>query len=684
MKKRSTEILQKLIRHEQKDYTLQHFAEKYAVSLRTIKNDIKEINEFIKKLNLPLLDIDEAGRILRGDSFDGSHLAACLYNMDIYNYRLSNEERLFYMVVSLLTSDTYTSMQRISDELCVSRATIINDFDELRSFLKAYDVFLLSDAGKGVAIKCQPGAKVRLLTEVFRRISINTKNEGFFQCFILKKLHIRYSFAQVFSYLQTYSRLNDLLLTEEAFYSIAVYTFTLMNMEEEYPWERTGSKPLPAASDTLLQLLQYTASQLGAHLTSRMQEDFLGFADEQDVSMHVRTIDEVELYRVVVDFLNSFQAELGMEFTRDTALLDSLLNHIKSMKDMTDDQFIELPEAHDALIDYKKIYQLVSAHAHILENLLHYKLSDNMKRSIVIHMGVAIIRHDEYADRLSVAIVCPGSMATGKYLEVQIRNYFDFHIAGVFSANEAERLLKDKQLEVAFIISTVKLNTDSYAVLKVNPFLDMKDLLMIQKYSLQHKHSQLHPTSYMRMRFLQQAAEARDHRVISPVIFNKIKEMVLQYAKELEQRQKNAIAQLLDQNYILFADEPLTWQQAIEKTAARLVADQYITEQYMQQCIENVRQYGSYIIISPRVALAHANKKFGVMKDGLSLLVAPQGVTFEDSNTVNLMFCFASTGENEYLELLQDLMRTGRTSSVVENICGYTSVRDVYDELVHM
>ena len=31
-----------------------------------------------------------------------------------------------------------------------------------------------------------------------------------------------------------------------------------------------------------------------------------------------------------------------------------------------------------------------------------------------------------------VAIVCPSSMATGKYLEMQIRNYFDFKICWSF------------------------------------------------------------------------------------------------------------------------------------------------------------------------------------------------------------------------------------------------------------
>ena len=28
-------------------------------------------------------------------------------------------------------------------------------------------------------------------------------------------------------------------------------------------------------------------------------------------------------------------------------------------------------------------------------------------------------------------IVCPGSMATGKYLEAQVKNYFDFRVAAV-------------------------------------------------------------------------------------------------------------------------------------------------------------------------------------------------------------------------------------------------------------
>lgn len=46
-------------------------------------------------------------------------------------------------------------------------------------------------------------------------------------------------------------------------------------------------------------------------------------------------------------------------------------------------------------------------------------------------------------ERLSVAVVCPGSMATGKYLEVQIRNYFDFKIIGVIAASEVCQKLKE-------------------------------------------------------------------------------------------------------------------------------------------------------------------------------------------------------------------------------------------------
>lgn len=685
MKKRSTEIMQSLIYHEQKNYTLAYFAQKYAVSLRTIRNDIKEINAFIEKMNMPLLGIDENKNIIRESGFHCERLASELYNMNVYEYHFSNEERIIYIMISLIVKKHYISMQSISDELCVSRATISNDFEELRSYLTTSGTCLLSDAGKGISLECCIGEKVYLLSEALHRLSIKTKNESFFQHFIFKKLNIHYSFAQLFSCLQKYVRLNNLSITEDAFYIIAIYAFVMFNLEEEYPWERSNEHALLEDRNQLLPMLESAANQLHARLTNLMQSDFLDFVDKHKLSVYIRTVDEVELYKGVINFLLYFNSELDIDLTQDTALINSLLSHIRSMKDITNEEFTELPKSDDTLIDYEKIYALVSKHSDILEKVLHYQLSDNMKRSFVIHIGVSVIRHYSCNNELSVAIVCPGSMATGKYLEMQIRNYFDFKIAGVFSVSDIEYMLKTQQLNVSFIISTVNLSIDSCHVLKVKPFLDMKELLMIQKYAMHcnKSHYDSHK-NYMRMCFLQQVAKARDNKIISPVIFDKIKEMLLQYEQETKHRKQNAIAQYLEEKNISFEPGPIDWHAGIKRAAANLIADGYITEKYCQQCIENVRLYGSYIIIGPDIALAHADKKYGIMKNCLSVLVAPKGITFDDGNMVRLMFVFSNQGENNYFDLIQSLMRVGRTDSTVDNICLHHSSHDVYEELIYV
>lgn len=685
MKRRSMEILQSIIYHEQKDYTLTYFAQKYTVSLRTIRNDIKEINDFIAQANLPILIIEKNKNIILDKGFDCQQLYSKLYNINTYDYHFSNEERIIYIIVSLIVQKHYISMQTISDELCVSRTTISNDFEELRNYLTTSDTCLLSDAGKGIALNCPIGIKVALLSEALHRLNIKTKNESFFQYLIFKKLNINYSFATLFSCLQKYININNLSITEDAFYIITIYIFVMFNLEEGYPWERANSLPIPEDHNKLLPLLEYAAEQLQARCTNQMQRDFLEFIDKHHLSVYIRTVDEIEIYKGVISFLQFFNSEYDIDFTQDTALINSLLSHIKSMKDITNEEFTELPKPDDALIDYKKIYKIVSKHSNILEKVLHYHFTDSMKNSFVIHIGVSIIRHYNSNNDLSVAIVCPGSMATGKYLEMQIRNYFDFKIVGVFSVSDAEYMLKTQQLNVSFIVSTVNLPVSNCHVLKVKSFLDMTDLLMIQKHALQcnklHYNSQ---KNYMRMRFLQQAAQARDNKIISSDIFDKIKEMVLQYEQETEQHNQNVIAQYLDENNIFFSLKPLDWQTGIRIAASKLIADGHITEKYCQQCIENVRLYGSYIIIGPDVALAHADKKFGIIKNCLSMLVAPKGISFDDGHKVRLMFVLANKGDNNYLNLIQSLMRISRTDSIVNNICSQASPHNVYNEVIYV
>lgn len=302
-----------------------------------------------------------------------------------------------------------------------------------------------------------------------------------------------------------------------------------------------------------------------------------------------------------------------------------------------------------------------------------------MKKSIVIHICVSIIRTRSYAKRLSVAVVCPGSMATGKYLEAQIKNYFDFKIIGVIAANEVLHKLKETE-NVDFIISTVPIKTEEYKVLVVRPFLTMEDMNLIQKtaFEYQKKKHMIHGTSQKQM-LMSRMKNIMEDQGLSDALKDKIEKVIQEY--EDETKIKSAIGELLREEFVLKMDSDIDWKTGMHMAAKPLEEAGYIGPEYIETSIEHVEEYGDYIIVGDGIALAHAGKENGVYKDGLSLLVSPKGIVFSDGETkVHLLFCFSSIGEKEYMELLREIVAIGRNKQAMNELLEMNE-QQIYESL---
>ena len=98
-----------------------------------------------------------------------------------------------------------------------------------------------------------------------------------------------------------------------------------------------------------------------------------------------------------------------------------------------------------------------------------------------------------------------------------------------------------------------------------------------------------------------------------------------------------------------------------------------------QEAIEKVEEYGDYIVVSQGVALAHAGKDSGVIQDGLSVLVSKEGICFrKEQHQVNLVFCFASTGEKEYLDLIKEIVAVGKEQKRLKRILKCNTKEEIY------
>ena len=89
MKLRSTEIMQAILRSKENDISAKQFMSRYDISRRTLKNDINEINDFLKTISMEEILITEDGSFKFGGVLDRETVEKNLYQMDMYMYKLS-------------------------------------------------------------------------------------------------------------------------------------------------------------------------------------------------------------------------------------------------------------------------------------------------------------------------------------------------------------------------------------------------------------------------------------------------------------------------------------------------------------------------------------------------------------------------------------------------------------------
>ena len=113
--------------------------------------------------------------------------------------------------------------------------------------------------------------------------------------------------------------------------------------------------------------------------------------------------------------------------------------------------------------------------------------------------------------------------------------------------------------------------------------------------------------------------------------------------------------------------------------AEPLRATKTIDQEYVEEMIRLVDVYGPYIVLGKNVALAHAKPENGVNRLGISMLVCPEGIYFDEENEINVLFVVASPNEYEHLNYLNDILKFAKNSDAVKSIIQTKNVTECYE-----
>lgn len=121
-----------------------------------------------------------------------------------------------------------------------------------------------------------------------------------------------------------------------------------------------------------------------------------------------------------------------------------------------------------------------------------------------------------------------------------------------------------------------------------------------------------------------------------------------------------------------------SWEEAIRKAGSVLIEARSITQEYVEKMINAVKEYGPYIVISPKLAIAHASAGEFVLRNDISLITLSSPVNFGSANDpVSIILCIGCINQTSHLNKLSKIAQIFLKESLTDELIEAKTVEDV-------
>lgn len=406
-------------------------------STKTIQVEVKNINSTLEKVKID--SIRGMGYKLVGDIKSVDKLE----NNTNYN----DMDRISYILKQILTlyKNKTLKLENLADDMYVSLSTIKNDLKEVKDILKDYNLKIISKHKLGISLDGDIEDLKRCILESnikYKDLSL----EGFFTDYV--KLNIGNIRLEILNNLQK----ENIILTDYEFNNIFNYILISLSIEENKDYK------------------SYTKDYI-----TNYQNKFIKENNKENKEKILNSIEK---------FTKNLKLATSIDLSNDRVFKEYLYRHIKSFcikKDFgVNNQSIV---ANEIKLKYPFAFELATIAKTTLEKDLELEIDENETANIAIHIGGALQRSHENINEksLKAIIVCASGVGTSMLIKAKLEAKFDKKIE-ILKVIPSYLIDYVKVLDVDFIIATVPVNIKDIPVINVSPFLDDKEIKIIEKF----------------------------------------------------------------------------------------------------------------------------------------------------------------------------------------------------------
>lgn len=644
---------------------IEELAEKFDVTGRTIRSDIKEINEFLSERELPLIQTVRRKGV-EIDLTDEQKLqinsAVNKINIDYYSH---SELRILNLILDFTIGEIHYVYEK-QDEFKVSKSTLDNDMRTVRKILNDYHLSLNTNTSdKIMVVGSERAIRVMLFNtinkylgpiDIYDAVKIETSlYQVLFQFITLD------SFERVSNLYEQYIKYDDAMYKNQTVLFLLIWAKRLQN-GDELSNEIADKNTQPADN---IDLLINELKELFEIQVSQSERKYIRLILETLVSKSVKNPSQWTRGQIVtLELIDYVQKELNLQLNNQEELFSGLFKHIvKLISRLENNMQIRNPLTEEIKKNNPEIFKTIQSFDFDIDKNQTVQITDDEIAFIAIYFLVGISQDRQNYNYVYKAVVfCNHGKATGKLLAQMLEENFDIDVAEVLSSSELP-LLNKIDADIAF--STIPLDLENI------PLLVVDSLLIEQNYQKVENFLNLHANRRRKVgnntldkeansQFFEDVLRLVKHSGgnVNEDIYNELKMIFHNNNMKLsEEAALPNIRETLKDDHILFDLKTVDWADAINQTALPLLKENIITESYIESMINSVHVNGPYIVMAPHMALAHAKPEDGVNEIGASVsrLESPVEFGHKENDPVKIIFSIAPVDSYTHINIMKDI-----------------------------
>lgn len=640
LEKSQKEFLMLLLENENPQ-SIQLIQDQLDISRRTVYYIVNKINDVFYDLRMePINNKRGQGYYLTSNQ---KKVVDSILHSDGTLQNLSPYERVHYLICWMMYPKANIHIENIMELFDISRNSVFNDLKDLKSEIEKYDVSLYFDIKNGYMINGQVFSKRALLLYYLK--------------ILLKKIHYKsIEFLDVSEVETFYSRLQQISLKMHNEYddynllAIACLLNIVHYVDEKFDFSILELRDLEKTEE--LHMIDKYFQDLNVHERLYLTIHLLGSKAGSVIRLDDSQRD-IQLFELALHLVDLFERQTSCDISEKNELVNSLYMHFKlSMYYYQLSIQISNTLLEDVKENYGNLYQMIKNLCESMDDEFPFILTDSEISYITMHFGGHLKQvQGKFYALIRVLIVCPSGISTSTLLKREVEDLYAN--VTVIAATAAENIAQYKE-NIDFIVSTIDLDTD-IPWIKVNAILTKDDKSKIASMmSLNMQTYKLNKDNFSGLFSIIQ-------KYVDPTQMKNLKRDVYDYFREgnlivdvVEEKQLR-LKDIMYRDHLIRIDKDIMWDEAIRLASVPLLKTNIITENYINEMIGLVQDYGPYIVIKNRIAIAHAKTEAGANALGTTLLINKKNIQFEDDLNIHYLFVISSSNPKEHLQILKDI-----------------------------